>query len=114
MRRVGQCEEYFEDEGEADISVEEDGYCKAEMNLIIFETLTSDEQMRFRRYFLWGESIAEIAEKENVTENTIEVEGLTGEYDFLFLTDTHIVVSSTKDSEQESSISLANTAPISQ
>ena len=45
--------------------------------------------------------------EENVTENTIAVEGLMGEYDFLFLTDTHIVVSSTKDSEQESANAAA-------
>ena len=37
------------------------------------ETLTPDELLRFRRYFLWGESAAEIAEKENVTENNMRV-----------------------------------------
>lgn len=38
--------------------------------------------------------------QENVIEETIVVEGLSEEYDLLFLTDTHMVVSSDGDSEQ--------------
>lgn len=38
--------------------------------------------------------------EENLTKETIIIEGLTEEYDLLFLTDTHMVVSSSEDSEQ--------------
>ncbi|MBE5883006.1 MAG: RNA polymerase sigma factor [Lachnospiraceae bacterium] len=54
-------------------SDEEEGYCKAEMEMVIKDTLTAEEMLRFRRYFLWGESIAEIAERENVSENNMRV-----------------------------------------
>ncbi len=36
----------------------------------------------------------------NVTEETLIVEGLEQDYEFLFLTDTHMVVSDSEDSEQ--------------
>lgn len=38
--------------------------------------------------------------EENVAEETIVVEGLSRDYDLLFLTDTHMVVSSSEDTEQ--------------
>lgn len=38
--------------------------------------------------------------EEDVARETITIEGVTGEYDLLFLTDTHMVVSSSEDSEQ--------------
>lgn len=38
--------------------------------------------------------------EENVIQETIIVEGLTQEYDLLFLTDTHMVVSTSDDTEQ--------------
>ena len=56
-----------------EISVEESGYSKVEMDLMICETLSQDELMRFQRYFILGEATAEIAEKENVTENNMRV-----------------------------------------
>ena len=58
---------------EIEISCEESGYSKAEMELMMCEMLTPDEQIRFKRYFLLGEPTAEIAEKENVTENNMRV-----------------------------------------
>lgn len=51
----------------------EEGYSKSEMNMMIREALTDKELLRFRRYFLWGESTAEIARKENVSENNMRV-----------------------------------------
>jgi len=41
-----------------------------------------------------------IITEENVAEETIVVEGLSRDYDLLFLTDTHMVVGSSKDTEQ--------------
>lgn len=38
--------------------------------------------------------------EENVAEETIVVEGLSQDYDLLFLTDTHMVVGSSEDTEQ--------------
>ncbi len=42
----------------------------------------------------------QIQKEENVIEENIIIEGLSGEYDLLFLTDTHMVVSSSEASEQ--------------
>lgn len=38
--------------------------------------------------------------EQNITEEILVVEGLTQDYDLLFLTDTHMVVSSSDDTEQ--------------
>lgn len=51
----------------------EDGYDDAETQLVLYETLTKDELLRFRRYYIWGESTEEIAGKEHVTENNMRV-----------------------------------------
>lgn len=51
----------------------ESGYNEAESQLILYETLTQDELLRFRRYYIWGESAEEIAKKENITENNMRV-----------------------------------------
>lgn len=48
--------------------------------------------------------------EENIVEETLVIEGLTQEYDILFLTDTHMVVSSPEDSEQETA-NAAERAP---
>lgn len=40
------------------------------------------------------------AELQNVAEERIEIEGVKGEYTFLFLTDTHIVVPDEEDTEE--------------
>lgn len=52
-----------------------------------------------------GRNAEPVAEKvtiteEDIVEETIIIEGISGKYDFLFLTDTHMVVSSAEDSEQ--------------
>lgn len=73
MRKAKKQEVCNLDPNEMEISVEESGYSKVEMDLMMCEVLTPDEQMRFRRYFLLGEATAEIAEKENVTENNMRV-----------------------------------------
>lgn len=51
----------------------EGGYNEAESQMILYETLTQDELLRFRRYYIWGESTEEIAKKENITENNMRV-----------------------------------------
>lgn len=51
----------------------EEGYSKTEMDMMIGQALTDIELLRFRRYFLWGESTAEIARKENISENNMRV-----------------------------------------
>lgn len=73
LRKKGRREKLTVDSGEIEIPCEESGYSKAELELMMCETLTPDEQIRFRRYFLWGEATAEIAEKENITENNMRV-----------------------------------------
>lgn len=48
-----------------------------------------------------GETAQEISiEEHNVVQETIVIEGLTQEYDLLFLTDTHMVVNTSDDTEQ--------------
>lgn len=39
--------------------------------------------------------------EDNILKETIVIENLEGDYELLFLTDTHMVVSSSDDSEQE-------------
>lgn len=51
----------------------EEGFGDAEAQIVLYESLTQDELLRFRRYFIWGESTAEIAEKEQITENNMRV-----------------------------------------
>ena len=38
--------------------------------------------------------------EENIIKEVITIDGVLGEYDLLFLTDTHMVVNSSEDSEQ--------------
>ena len=59
-----------------------------------------------------GSGVSEqvIITEDNITKETIVIEGLTREYDLLFLTDTHMVVSSSKDSEQVAA-NIAERAP---
>lgn len=49
------------------------GYLATELNLAIAEVLTPDELLRFRRYFLWGYTVEELAEREGVTINNMRV-----------------------------------------
>ena len=73
MRKAMKQEVCDVDPNEMEISVEESGYSKVEMDLMMCETLSQDELIRFQRYFILGEATAEIAEKENVTENNMRV-----------------------------------------
>lgn len=66
-------EVFLEQEAMEEIQGKEAGYDDAETQMILYETLTQDELLRFRRYFIWGETAAEIAEKENITENNMRV-----------------------------------------
>ena len=73
LRKLGPQGELYEEDEEEACGRQEEGYSKAEMEIMICETLTEDELLRFRRYFVWGETPAEIAEKENITENNVRV-----------------------------------------
>lgn len=73
MRRIMQCSESSMDAERVEMSVEEEGFDKAELDLMIYEILTPDELLRFHRYFLWGETTAEMAKKEAITENNMRV-----------------------------------------
>ena len=50
---------------------------------------------------LGGCSHKEVSWEKQVTEETIYIEGIEGEYTFLFLTDSHVVIRDDKASEQE-------------
>lgn len=50
---------------------------------------------------LGGCSHKEASWEKGITEETIYIEGLEGEYTFLFLTDSHVVIQDDSDSEQE-------------
>lgn len=73
LRRIMQCGVASVDGKQAEPSANEDGFARQELELMIYEILTPDELLRFRRYFLWGESTAELAKKERVTENNMRV-----------------------------------------
>ncbi len=51
--------------------------------------------------YLGGCSYKEASWEKRITEETIYVEGLEGEYSFLLLTDSHVVIQDDKASEQE-------------
>ena len=66
----------------ADSDIEEDysqigerdkGYLLCELDQTIQSTLTAEEVQRFKRYFLWGYSVKEMAEREGVTVNNMRV-----------------------------------------
>lgn len=72
-RKLKSQEEPYTEEEQEDTGTTEAGYIKAEMEIMIYETLTDEELLRFRRYYVWGETPAEIAEKEQITENNLRV-----------------------------------------
>ncbi len=78
--KMSECIKKLKQHGELDLKPEqievcdfENRYNEIEMDMVIDDALTEEEALWFRRYFLWGETIAEIAEKENVTENNMRV-----------------------------------------
>ena len=64
----GDIEEDFLGIGERD-----EGYLFSELYHSIQSVLTSEEMKRFKRYFLWGYTIEEMAEREGVTVNNMRV-----------------------------------------
>lgn len=72
-RRLKSPEEPYVEEVQDEKATSEEGYSKAEMEIVICETLTDEELLRFRRYYVWGETPAEIAAKEHITENNLRV-----------------------------------------
>lgn len=73
LRKLEPQDEICVEPEEIEICDCEEGYCETETEMVICDTLTEDELLRFRRYFLWGESTAEIARKENITEKNMRV-----------------------------------------
>ena len=71
MRRLKQTELLAEKAEQLENT--EEGFSRAEMEMTLYETLTTDELLRFRRYFVWGQNIEEIAQKEQVSENNMRV-----------------------------------------
>ena len=65
---VGDIEEEFPEIGERD-----KGYLYSELYQSIQTVLTSEEMKRFKRYFLWGYTVEEMAEWEGVTVNNMRV-----------------------------------------
>lgn len=54
-------------------TVTEDGYGKAELDIVILKDLTEEEKRRFVRYFVCGCSISCMAKLENISENNMSV-----------------------------------------
>ena len=73
LRKLLQCEEWSTKPEFMEINYEDEGFAESEMQLVLYEALTPEELLRFRRYFFWGETVEEIARKENVTENKMRV-----------------------------------------
>ena len=51
----------------------EDGYGKAELDIILLKGLSEEEKRRFVRYFVCGYTISEMAELEKISENNMSV-----------------------------------------
>ena len=73
VRKLQPSDEFSIDVDDIEIGNEDEGFAKSEMEIMLYETLTQEELLRFRRYFIWGESIEEIARKEKVNENNMRV-----------------------------------------
>lgn len=54
-------------------TVNEDGYGKAELEIILLKNLSEEEKRRFVRYFVCGYSIAQLAKLEKISENNMSV-----------------------------------------
>ena len=65
---VGDIEEEFSEIGERDR-----GYLLCELDQTIQSALSSEEIQRFRRYFIWGYTVEEMAKREGITVNNMRV-----------------------------------------
>ena len=72
-RRMSRQEALNIDGAACEVGEQESGYLKTEMSETIRDVLTADEILRFRRYFIWGYTIEELARREGVSHNTMEV-----------------------------------------
>ena len=54
-------------------TVNEDGYEKSELDMVLVKSLSEEEKRRFVRYFVCGYTIAEMAELEHISENNMSV-----------------------------------------
>lgn len=61
------------DETMMETAKEDKGYAIKELELFVKKILNEEEQIRFRRYFLWGYSIDKMAVLEGVTQNNARV-----------------------------------------
>jgi len=53
--------------------VNEDGYGKTELDIVLLKNLSEEEKLRFIRYFVCGYKIPELAKLENISENNMSV-----------------------------------------
>ena len=53
--------------------VNEDGYEKSELEIVLIDKLTEEEKRRFIKYFVCGYTIAEMAGLEKISENNMSV-----------------------------------------
>lgn len=61
------------DESIAEMGERDKGFLETEWNQTITDLLTPDELQRFRRYFLWGYTVEELAIKEGISINNMRV-----------------------------------------
>lgn len=54
-------------------TVNEDGYGRTELEIILMKNLSEEEKRRFLRYFVCGYSISELAKLEKISENNMSV-----------------------------------------
>ena len=54
-------------------TVNEEGYGKSELDIVLMGNLTDEEKTRFIRYFIRGCTISEMAKYEDISENNMSV-----------------------------------------
>ncbi len=73
FRRLSKLELLDNEEVMPEAYMEDTGYSQIELDIVLNELLTPEELLRFKRYFVWGEHIEEIAEKENISNGNMRV-----------------------------------------
>ena len=73
-RQLRKIQELVSIEEQVEEVVQQDtGYLQMEITMDLYQELSEEELLRYRRFFIWGYTIEELAEKENVTVNNMRV-----------------------------------------
>ena len=72
-KRLSRRDEISLDEKLPEIAREDYSLEMKELEIILEKALNDEERLRFRRYFLWGYTVAEMSKLEGITENNMRV-----------------------------------------